>query len=325
MLADGLRDPVVRDLAWLLFSPDLLRSTDAGAPLAQPFASDRERDAAVAWLAALDSEPGALHAHVNKPNLARLGLYAEALLEYFLAHGPGSRLIAANLPLRVHRQTIGEVDFLVESTRGERLHWELAVKFYLHVADGDNVSLANYIGPNLQDRFDLKQRRLLNHQLMLSSRPEFASLGFDGPWQPGMFIKGRLFYHDNGSPGTSAPCAPSLADNHLRGWWKTASEWRELAAGHAWDVLPRLSWLAPHVLAEHEGAALAEREPALLERVASLRWPLMVATYAPASDGGHWQEQSRGFIVPDHWPERARDYVRATILAKTDVDRFTTT
>jgi hypothetical protein len=318
MLADGLRDPVVRDLSWLLFSPDLLRPTDAGAPLAQPFASGQEREAAIAWLAALDVEPGALHAHVHKPTLARLGLYAEALLEYFLAHGPGARLIAANLPLRVHRQTIGEVDFLVESTRGERLHWELAVKFYLHVADGENVSLANYIGPNLQDRFDLKHRRLLNHQLMLSSRPEFASLGFTGPWQPGMFIKGRLFYHDNDET------APPLADDHLRGWWKTTSEWRESRPGEAWDVLPRLSWLAPHVLSEHEGTELAEREPALLERVQSLRWPLMVATYAPALDNT-WLEQSRGFIVPDHWPERAREYVRSAALAGPDLRSFTTT
>jgi uncharacterized protein len=318
MFADGLRDPVVRDLSWLLFSPGLLRSNDAGAPLAQPFASDRERDAAIAWLAALDDAPDALHAHVHKPTLARLGLYAEALLEYFLAHGPGARLIAANLPLRVHRQTIGEVDFLVESTRGERLHWELAVKFYLHVADGDNVSLANYIGPNLQDRFDLKHMRLLNHQLMLSSRPEFASLGFAGPWQPGMFIKGRLFYHDDGEP------APLLADDHLRGWWKTASEWRESRPGDAWDVLPRLSWLAPHVLGEQEGAELAGREPALLERVQSLRWPLMVATYAPTLDHS-WLEQSRGFIVPDHWPERARDYVRSAALAGPDLRSFTTT
>jgi uncharacterized protein len=321
MLADGLRDPVVRDLAWLLFSPDLLGATDAGASLAQPFASDQERDATIAWLAALDDESGALHAHVHKPTLARLGLYAEALLEYFLAHGPGARLVAANLPLRVHRQTIGEVDFLVESTRGERLHWELAVKFYLHVADGENVSLANYIGPNLQDRFDLKHMRLLKHQLMLSSRPEFASLGFEGPWQPGMFIKGRLFYHDNGDPTYPAP---PLADDHLRGWWKTASEWQGSLSGDAWDVLPRLSWLAPHVLGAHEGAELAGREPALLERVRNLRWPLMVAKYAPALDDT-WQEQSRGFIVPDHWPERAREYVRSAALAVPDLRSVTTT
>jgi uncharacterized protein len=146
-------------------------------------------------------------------------------------------------------------------------------------------------------------------------------LGFAGPWQPGMFIKGRLFYHDNGDP---AYPAPPLADDHLRGWWQTASEWREASAGKAWDALPRLSWLAPHVLGEREGAALAEREPALLQRVRDLRWPLMVATYAPAPDET-WQEQSRGFIVPDHWPERAIEYVRGAVVAGPDVRSFTTT
>jgi hypothetical protein len=306
MLPDSFRDPEVRDLAWLLFSPDLLRSSGAGAALARPFASDREREAAIEWLAALDREPDALHAHVRKPALARLGLYAEALLEYFLAHGPGARLIAANLPLRVHRRTIGEVDFLVESTRGERLHWELAVKFYLRVSDGEMPGLADYVGPNLQDRFDLKHMRLLNHQLMLSSRPEFASLGFAGPWKPEMFIKGWLFYRDG--EGDSNP-PPQLADDHLRGWWKTVSQWQASAPRDAWDVLPRLSWLAPHALAARERDSLEGRKPALEERIRNLRWPLMIATYASAPDDV-WHERSRGFIVPDHWPELALEYAR---------------
>lgn len=80
-------DPAVRDLAWLLFSPDLLSASSAGAPLARPAASETERDAMLAWLAALDRNPSALHVQVYKPSLTRLGFYAEALLEYLLTHG----------------------------------------------------------------------------------------------------------------------------------------------------------------------------------------------------------------------------------------------
>ncbi len=43
------------------------------------------------------------------------------------------RLIAANVPLRHGRRTIGECDFLLENAQRTRLHWELAVKFYLHI------------------------------------------------------------------------------------------------------------------------------------------------------------------------------------------------
>jgi hypothetical protein len=41
-----------------------------------------------------------------------------------------------------------------------RLHWELAVKCYLHAGRGPR-NLADYVGPNLKDRFDLKLAHVL--------------------------------------------------------------------------------------------------------------------------------------------------------------------
>jgi hypothetical protein len=38
----------------------------------------------------------------------------------------------------------------------------------------------------------------------------------------------------------------------------------------------------------------------------------MIASYARDADDG-WSERSRGFIVPDDWPERAREYALTTI------------
>lgn len=306
----SLRDPAVRDLAWLLFSPDLLSASRAGAPLARPVAEGQERDSALAWLAALDRDPAALHAQVHQPSLTRLGFYAEALLEYFLTHGPNARLIAANIPLRTAGLTLGEVDFLLQNVRGERLHWELAVKFYLHIGEGGGAAaLARYVGPNLQDRFDLKHARLLNHQLGLSARDEFASLGFQGPWRAELFVKGRLFYRDDGL-GLAPNPPPELAGNHLRGWWKTASEWRDAKADQLFASLPRLGWMAERTLSAQEGDALVGQTQALSERVATLSSPIMVARYEryDSSTGDIWREHSRGFIVPDEWPERAADF-----------------
>lgn len=298
-------DPAVRDLAWLLFSPGLLSASHAGAPLACPAAGD-EYDATLRWLAALDRDPAALHAQARKASLTRLGFYAEALVEYFLTHGPNARLIAANVPLRTAGRTLGEVDFLLESARNERLHWELAVKFYMHIGEGEGVAtLADYVGPNLQDRFDLKHARLLHHQLGLSARDEFASLGFDGPWRAELFVKGRLFYRD-----CVANPPPELAADHLRGWWKTVSEWRDSKEDGVFAGVPRLAWLAERTLSAEEGEALVVRTAELSERVAEASSPIMVACYECAA-GDVWHERSRGFIVPDEWPERAAQFARS--------------
>ncbi|MFK4447991.1 hypothetical protein ABH944_008164 [Caballeronia udeis] len=309
-------DPAVRDLAWLLFSPDLLSASRAGAPLARPAVTQIERETTLAWLAALDLDPAALHTRVHIPSLTRLGFYAEALLEYFLKHGPHARLIAANIPLRTAGRTLGEVDFLLENLRGDRLHWELAVKFYLHIGEGDGAAtLAHYVGPNLQDRFDLKHARLLNHQLGLSARDEFASLGFEGPWRAELFVKGRLFYRDGDrSLGSNLPL--ELAGDHLRGWWKTASEWRDSKGDGLFASLPRLGWMAERTLSAEEGEALLEQTAVLSERVAALPSPIMVARYERCEGSDYsgratrdiWREHSRGFIVPDEWPERAADF-----------------
>ncbi|RFU45704.1 DUF1853 family protein [Paraburkholderia sp. DHOC27] len=306
---DALHTPVVRDLAWLLFSPDLLRAQPPVGVLAHAFETVAEEAAALDWLRALDADPGDLLAHIGASRITRLGRYAEYLLGWFLQHGPAARLIAANVPLRRGGVTLGECDFLVESRAGQRLHWELAVKCYLHAGAGRGL-LADYVGPNLQDRFDLKLAHLLDHQLPLSAREEFATLGHIGPWQPQMFIKGWLFYR-RGEPSQDPE---QLDPAHGRGWWATRSEWPAFAAAHAgsWRLLPRLEWLAPR---RHEQSAAAEQgiefldANALLARIAQQNSPTMVAAFA-TDDAGRWIERSRGFIVPDDWPDKAYAFAR---------------
>lgn len=309
-LVDRFEDASVRDLAWLLFAPDLLSANHVDVRLAHPLASPEERDATLTWLDSLDSSPESLHEQTRNPTSTRLGIYAESLLEFFLAHGPAARLIAANVPIRQQRRTIGECDFLLESADGARLHWELAVKFYLHIGDGASrtARLSDYVGPNLQDRFDLKHARLLTHQLGLTTRAEFAALGLSGPWEPQLFIKGRLFYRDeNIGP------APEIGERHLRGWWMTASQWRETHArgtereARAWVVQPRLAWLASRRLRDVDAEWLMAETSAIHARLDDTTAPTMVAAYARDSAHG-WVEESRGFIVADDWPERARAF-----------------
>ena len=314
----ALRDPAVRDLAWLLFSPDLLRAHPA-APLATPWESPDEVDATIAWLASLDRYPAALHRALTASRLTRLGFYAEELLGWFLRHGSRATLVAANVALRRAGRTLGECDFLVQTGRGQRLHWELAVKCYLQVDDARGL-LSDFVGPNLRDRFDWKRSHLLDHQLRLSAREEFAVLGLPGPWLAQMFVKGWLFYRAGGDDATGSMRDPAeLASGHPRGWWVTHDDWPAYADAHpaaGWSALPRLDWLAPRRLSKegalddrsplHTGIALPCAPHALAERVACATEPVMVAAFAAEDDG--YRELSRGFIVPNDWPSRARAF-----------------
>ncbi|RDU99538.1 DUF1853 family protein [Trinickia dinghuensis] len=308
-LQDTLSDPVVRDLAWLLGSRPLLRGHPPAGELAAVFETAHEMAATVDWLLALERDPSDLRQALAVPRIVRLGRYAECLLGYFLEHGPACRLVAANVALRLAGRTIGECDFLMETASGHRLHWELAVKCYLH-AGGERAELADYVGPNLQDRFDLKLAHLLGHQLPLSAREEFAALGHAGPWQPQMFVKGWLFYRWGETP----PVAPALDPAHHRGFWVTRGDWPAFCARRPaarWVVLPRLAWLAPRpaVADEAVDAAGLSTVGALGERLAQHTGPTMVAAFEREPAGlGRWRETERGFLVPDEWPDEARAY-----------------
>lgn len=303
---ETLRDAAVRDLAWLLASPGLLTAAP-GAPLANPWADDAERAAVQAWLAALDAAPGPLHRALDGLRPVRLGRYAECLLEYFLTYGPVLRLVVANLALRINGHTLGEVDFLIDAPGGRRLHWELAVKCYLCApAHGDVASLADFVGPNLVDRFDRKRERLIGHQLRLSERDAFALLGYGAPHDAQMFVKGWLFYpHGEPTPRVS----PEIAPDHPRGFWVTHAQWRAWAAGQGngagWAVLSRLAWLAPRRIAA--GGAIEPFDDAaggVPETLAAREAPALIGVYRRADDGA-WRETARGFVVPDDWPARA--------------------
>ncbi|WP_408313474.1 DUF1853 family protein [Paraburkholderia sp. RL17-347-BIC-D] len=312
-LLDTLHDSAVRDLTWLLLSADLLRPQPPVGALANPFDTPQEAQATIDWLRALDAAPEPLHHELAATRITRLGRYAERLLGWFLQHGPAARLVAAGVPLRRAGVTLGECDFLVQTRQGARLHWELAVKCYLHAGGGhaqSSARLSDYVGPNLKDRFDLKLAHVLNHQLPLSAREEFASVGYAGPWTPQMFIKGWLFYRHGETPLDPVEVDPA----HGRGWWVTRGDWPEFAAAQAqkWRTLPRLEWLAPrcHTPLEVQTAGLAFVDAQTLAgQTLHQHGPAMVAAFAEDS-AGNLIERSRGFIVPDEWPELAQSYAR---------------
>ena len=297
-LLQHLRQPQVRDLAWVLLAPPLLR--DGHLPLRHPLAASvwrAEPQRLVDWLLHQEAEPTALLAHLAGGS-SRLGRYYERLWQFALSAVPDVELLAANLPVRQGGHTLGELDLLLRDGEGVR-HLELAIKLYLGPEHAAGEDAGNWLGPASEDRLGLKLEHLRRHQLPLASSPAgrqaLATLTEEAP-RSAAWLAGYLFY-----PWTQACAAPvGSAQGHLRGRWLHRRDWPHAAeADRHWQMLPRLRWLAPARLEQAE-----VWDEATLEN-----WLAQLAADAPAQllvrlerCGGGWQEQERVFLVSDDWP-----------------------
>ncbi|GGO76167.1 hypothetical protein GCM10011348_02730 [Marinobacterium nitratireducens] len=235
----------------------------------------------------------------------RLGFYFEDLVAELLQDGVDD--LHRNMQCRTEGRTLGEFDFVYRHL-GRWHHLEAAVKFYLCVGDGSE--LEHFVGPGLRDRLDIKWQRLQQHQLLLSQSPagqqQLAEIGADNPAIE-LLMPGYLFYHSTaGDIATGIPrrLHPEISPGHLRGFWCTLAEFqsRSPAPAEGFSILPKLSWLSPARLDPAEVLDL----PSLLDRLAHQAGPLLVSLLRPSGSGDDWVEHSRGFVVPDSWPERAR-------------------
>jgi hypothetical protein len=327
--------PAVRDLAWILSAPPLLSCDRFGEQLATVGGDAIEQDRIGSWLAMLDKQPEPLLAQLRAAPQRRLGLYAEQLLHFYLVNTPGQRVIDANRPLTIDRRTVGEFDYLLQTADGRYRHWEFAVKCYLlaeylpepsreSVGTAAN-SLARCVGPSLRDRLDHKVRRLLDHQLPLSRRPEFREHYPQQDWFAQILMPGWLFHpyqadsllsiatNSTAEPGPEAGLNPG----HLRGWWQTCDAWkarRDDAGVDAWTLLPRLSWMAPiRLAADHldDPARLDAWLASWLDRrIEGGLEPVLIAGLRATANG--FEEVTRGFLVDQDWPARAAAYARTT-------------
>lgn len=303
-----LRDPHVRDLAWLLDAPNLL---DEHAPQWQGRIAQLEADAAVRaadWLAALDRSPDRLHAMLDIGPFTRLGRYAEKLLVFYFSQQ--GTLAAHGVQVRAGKgATVGEFDFLLRRVDG-LVHWELATKFYLLAADDDAAIADYFIGPNLADTLQAKMRKILDRQLALGGHPAAQAVLAERIIEARALIKGWLFLPlgYQGDPGGAG-----VSREYCRGTWAPQSAWSP-QAHLRYRPLSRLEWLAP---SQAIGSDVLDSDAAtafLQDSFARDPAPVMVATLdtdgTEEKDGMWWRESSRAFIVPDDWRQRAMEQLR---------------
>lgn len=289
----------VRDLAWACFSAPMVLSDSLqgeGEPVQNAgFVATAAR---LAWLEQLDREPARLLNWLAERPATRLGLYFEALWQFFLEQDDEVELLAHNLPVRAGGRTIGEFDCLYYCHRRQSaVHLELAVKFYLHRRDAGGA-WDQWLGPNSRDRLDLKLERLLNHQSQLSLHRAackgLAELDVRNPLRE-VEVKGYLFQHIlEQAPATSGVNSAS----HLSGW----CHWRErqhvLRERARYRILPRLQWLAP-ARADDTADILDAGE---LERVLNDPFSARSRALLVAEFDNSGLECCRFFICADDWP-----------------------
>ena len=298
-----LRDPQVRDLAWLLDAPDLLDADAARWEGKITRLPDDAAASAIPWLKQLDADPSALHAYLAITRFTRLGRYAENLLAWYFQHQ--QTLIAHGLQVRAGKDaTVGEFDFLLKQG-DDLLHWEFATKFYLlnsHDPAYAEVQQADYfVGPNLADTLGKKIRKILDRQLLLGQHQAAQALLPQPVARAQALIKGWLFYRHGEVPPVASL---GITEGHCRGWWCTLEE-LESHVGETVMQLPRLSWLAPAQRPVSEGMDKSRLRLSLEEHFALDPMPVMVATMERCGDV--LQERDRGFVVPDDWQRKAEE------------------
>lgn len=299
------RHQVVRDLAWALASPPLLTPANESARWPDNDWCQQVWHDSADWLSELDHDPTPLLHSLSARRDPRLGSYFEGLLAFWLAAPANTRyrLIAGNLPVRAHKQTLGELDFLVEDKRlGEIQHWEVAVKFYLGVA-ADAGDTPDWIGPGQRDCLARKREHLTGQQLGLTQEPAgqalLQALGLPSA-TPVCLLKGRLFYPDVAGQ-TPVPAPADANPLHLRGWWQPAGDFARdpRRSSLRWLKLPKPNWLTPVMDPEILGTAVASEH--LLTLLADEAAPRAIAVVG-VQDG---VEVTRGFVAPAGWPYRA--------------------
>ena len=298
MDADDNESPAtifMRDLAWVANSPSLLavsgEMTSTGThdelfsvASNQPSLNQSEID--------IDH----LQDFITKKPHSIVGRYFESLVYYWIKYIRGLKVLVCNEQIKRAGRTIGEIDLVFRNEQGRLVHWETAVKFFLHFPQPHSFP-SDYIGPNSRDNLDRKINHLFGHQL---------KQGLDGPINVDFheaFVRGCIFYHPiNPFPDRTHN---RLHPAHLRGRWIHSSEVDELPQPGNWNyrLMRKPHWLA--------------MTPSQMPAVPSMeidRWveqqfehsdrPVMLCT--DRSTGSLDGATDRIMIVSDQWPSYSK-------------------
>ena len=157
MNTDDNEPPVAifaRDLMWVANSPSLLafsgETTSTGIQN-EPFSVASDQPS----LTQSEIDAGHLQGFLAKNPHSTVGRYFESLVYYWIKYVRGLEILVCNEQIERSGRTVGEIDLVFRDEKDRLVHWETAVKFFLHVPQPHSFS-SDYIGPNSRDNLDKK-------------------------------------------------------------------------------------------------------------------------------------------------------------------------
>ena len=174
----NFKTPIVRQLAFCIASPNIIRTLPPELDLTFPFELHHD----VFWqncyvnyqarLFELDEQPQPLIDFLAQIKSTRLGIRFETLLCFWLQDNPDEkyhpyRLIRHSLQQIDGAKTLGELDFLLLNTQTQEIeHWEVALKFYLAE---QQYQLPFWYGLNRDDTLEKKLQHFTRKQFQFSA------------------------------------------------------------------------------------------------------------------------------------------------------------
>lgn len=274
-----LKNRVVKDLYWLLFSNSPLSSNYelSGYSLFPNTILEEWQLSSKDYFLELDKTPKDLKHFVERKKNHRLGFYAESLLSYFLQTFHAVELLLQNFQVIEKQQTLGEIDFIFKY-KEQIIHIECAVKYYL-LRDLKNVNTASaWVGPKLKDNLELKLSKLVYHQLPMAKHHFIKQKLERKVDQSYLFLKGIFFSENSVSSNRINGEKPN---EFLRQSNILKSSYRPLKS------LERPNWLS----ATSDGWNKLDSQSETIDLKDSLAHPQLVL----------FDDEKCRFIVPDDW------------------------
>lgn len=282
----------LNDLAWMLKSPELL---ELNSELSIRDLTHRMK----------------VSNNFNYKETHRLGVYFEQLWQHLVYSCDSLEVLEHNLQVIIEKNTLGEFDSIIRDKESQKnIHCELAVKFYLKVGDGSTLS--DWVGPNLQDRFDNKYDRLFEHQLALSKKELIKQWLADRNIKIDaikLLTKGRLFYPLDDYMNDDFSYPREVSTRHLKGFWTSWEDFAhlQLSSSIDWYLLPKKYWLSNIVPEEVEDLRPLDNKAILIhghnERYMFQRIQQVVGVRNGA-------EIMRGFVVTSEWLQKAKARIK---------------
>ena len=278
-------------LRWVMTQPGLLNGLPGGStPLMAE--SDPRLEA---LLSRTQRQPDGLMTLLEGPRGHKVGIAYEALMLWGLTQGLGYQCLGRDVQVFDLGRTIGALDLVLRSPKGQIEHWELAYKVYLQAQA--YAEWEHWVGPGQRDRLDRKVRRMLDHQVPLSTHPAshaaLQSLGVAQIDARRVMLQGVLF-RPWGEPASWAEDAPHEAKGR---WFRPSQLESVLQAnpGGQWWQRMKPHWFGPWGFNEKEGLS-ADSFRIRCQTTPVTRPEMWTTTSKSGADDG-----DVFFLVPETW------------------------